>query len=159
MADPILAARVRSALDRIDSLRALGSHILIEAENGRVVLSGRTRTSVMRALAERQARSVPGVSTVENRIIPDPALVQAVATALAADPRTARLSPRVDARHGVVYLLGKAPDQQTVEAALQIASAVPGVERAESQMELPPPPAPARPAARRAPEAAAVAEE
>jgi len=74
LAAPVHAYEVREkiqkALERSAELEALG--ITVQADGGKVVLSGKVRAWYERDLAERAAWSAPGVTVVEDHITVDP---------------------------------------------------------------------------------------
>jgi osmotically-inducible protein OsmY len=76
LAAPVHAYEVREkiqkALERSAELEALG--ITVQADGGKVVLSGKVRAWYERDLAERAAWSAPGVTVVEDHITVDPGL-------------------------------------------------------------------------------------
>jgi osmotically-inducible protein OsmY/uncharacterized protein YrrD len=122
---------------RTDVERALWEHapvhthdsytIDVTVSGGHVILRGHTRTNADQVQAEQVARAVPGVLSVTNAIIADGELVNAVAQALADDPRLYGLRVFVRVAHGIVTLGGEVPDVEARNAAGAVAADVPGV--------------------------------
>ncbi len=125
--DDELATDVEQALWNDEILRRVDLPFLhTKVQDGIVILEGYVATSVHRQRAEEIVHNVRGVLGVDNRLIGDDELEIAVAQALGRDERTRRHRIRVRARHGIVYLSG-----DIVQAALDIAAAVPHVRKAE----------------------------
>ena len=65
-ADTALAAAVSARFEQDPALRA--AHLLVTARAGAVTLQGAVPTSAARSNAERMARAVEGVQTVNNQL-------------------------------------------------------------------------------------------
>jgi osmotically-inducible protein OsmY len=67
---PDLKEKIEEALVR--SAETDAQRITVEVQGSKVILSGTVRSLAERKEAERVARSAPGVSSVENRIVVRP---------------------------------------------------------------------------------------
>ncbi len=67
---PEVEARTQAALRRNPGLDATA--ITVQAEAGTVILAGTVHTLFERKLAEREARTVPGVTAVQDWLLVDP---------------------------------------------------------------------------------------
>ena len=106
-------------------------------EEGRVRVSGYAPTLTIKEGVLEIVNSVSGVAEVEDRVHADPNLEIAVAQALATDDRTKHIPPgsvRLFAQLGVVVLVGRVPDQEDREAAVEVASEVDGVRQIIDRM-------------------------
>jgi sporulation protein YlmC with PRC-barrel domain len=136
--DSAITADVRQTLWSDEIIRALDiESIDAAARDGLVILSGYATTPTSKARAERAARQVPGVLRVENRIVTDDEVVEAVAQALAHDPRTHNARIFVYADHGVVTLSGTIEDLDVRAAAEEVAAGVPLLRGAINDIETP----------------------
>jgi osmotically-inducible protein OsmY len=126
--------RVRRVLWDYEPLRASHAEIYIDVDGDHVRLRGRVRTLPQKLIAEVLVRRMTGVGSVTNDLVADPEVVRAVADALAQDERTAAYVIRVEARHGVVTLLGEVATEAVQAAALEIASSVPLVHSVRNEM-------------------------
>lgn len=131
-----LFTRVRQALWDYEPLRASHAEIEIQVSGRDVHLSGRVRTLPQKIMAELLVRRLKGVDSVASSLVSDPEVVRAVASALAEDGRTAPYVLQVQARHGLVELLGEVPDTTTLEAAIACASQVPTVAAVRSLLRV-----------------------
>lgn len=152
MAEPIIVAEstglgpeemrilegVRRILWEYEPLRASGSAVLVEFHNGALRLSGRVRTRALKEIATYLVRTVDGVASVENRLVSDPDVAQAVAGALALDAVTRPHVIRVEARLGRARLLGVVPSASVERRALEIAARVPLATGVDSELEVDP---------------------
>jgi len=126
--DSAIAAKVDRALWDDDVLRQTDYHeIDVTVSNGVVSLKGHVMTGAIKARAEQATQSVPGVSGVENHLIPDGQVVMAVAQALAHDARTSEQRVFVQARHGFVSLSGNVSSTAVRAAVEECAAGVPVV--------------------------------
>jgi osmotically-inducible protein OsmY len=112
------------------------SDVQVRVEQGVAHLSGTTRNIAGKALAEQVARTVPGVTSVVNEVMPDSTIRARVEAALAEDPRTALVPIDVIVQSGVVTLLGRVPSIDVEKAAEQIARSTPGVKIVVNQMDM-----------------------
>lgn len=106
-------------------------------EDGRVRLSGYTPSLTIKEGVLEVASSVPGVEELEDRVYADPDLEVGVAQALANDGRTQHIPPgdvRLFAQLGVVVLVGRVPNEQDRQAAMNVAGEVEGVRRVIDRM-------------------------
>jgi osmotically-inducible protein OsmY len=129
--------------------------IRVEADAGRVALSGKVATEKERAEAEELALGVDGVVAVENRLevqpglttavddprslgeqLDDVALLAKIKTALRLDKETRKLDLEVEVREGVVHLRGRVPDDERRLRAIERVKAVSGVEKLEETLEV-----------------------
>jgi osmotically-inducible protein OsmY/sporulation protein YlmC with PRC-barrel domain len=123
--DEALAGQLREAFQRQGQEDLSG--VSVKVANGVAHLGGTTRTTSGKALAEQLARTVPGVTSVTNEIVPDSVIRARVEAALAEDRRTSSIPIDVISRSGVVTLLGEVPSPKVKEAAEEIARSTPGV--------------------------------
>jgi osmotically-inducible protein OsmY len=131
-----LATAVEGALWAYDPIRQTGSIIGVMTEGEVITLSGHVRSTMMKALAGRLARTVPGVGAVKNELLADPEIECRAAVALAMDPAVGLTTDRMNVASllGNVYLSGyaAAPDLAQAEAAVaraeQVVREVAGVE-------------------------------
>jgi len=126
--------RVRRVLWDYEPLRASHAEIFIEVQGSAVRLRGRVRTSPQKLIAGALVERMPETDIVINELIADPDVVREVAFALGSDPRTAPYVLRVDSRHGTVTLRGEVPNESVVQAATDIATAVPTVSSVRTQV-------------------------
>lgn len=140
VADGELIVEVRDAFRHYDPIRMWGDCLAIDADGGRVVLSGMVRNHSAKETAEQLAKKVKGVTGVENRLVVDLDVELAVSQALAADSRTSILFPGVlvGVVFGVVYLKGDAPSADAKKAATEVTFKVPGVASVSNELQAPP---------------------
>jgi len=133
-----LTEQVRRAVLSYDPLRTGNGPITIQAHDGRVILEGWVRTTTMKRVAETLARGVNGVREVENRLVSDAELMEAVSKALADDPRLRLLTNQVTvrARLGTVYLEGEVASSDMRRLAEEVAAQVPGVREVVNQLDV-----------------------
>lgn len=129
--------------------------IRVEADSGRVALSGEVATEKERAEAEDLALGVDGVVAVENGLevqpglatavedsrslgeqLDDVALLAKIRTALRLDRQTKPLDLEVEVREGVVHLRGRVPDDELRLRVIDRVRAVSGVETIEETLEV-----------------------
>jgi len=146
-----LYTRVRRELWDYEPLRASHAEIFIDVDRDQVTLRGRVRTLPQKIIADVLVRRMSDVGSVTNALVADPEVIRAVADALAQDERTAPYVIRVDARHGIVTLLGEVPNYGVLNAAAEVAAQVPLVSSVRNKLtiggEVQPPTALARPSA------------
>lgn len=134
--DEELDMAVRDALGSYGPFRMWGDKIELETRQGVVTLSGIVRSHSAKEIAEQVVRRVPGVKSVENRLVADADVESAIAQALASDPRTGTSFPGilVGVVFGVVYLKGTVATAEVKAAAGQIALGVPGVQSVSNEL-------------------------
>ena len=119
-----------------EPLRATRPILEVTVNEGLVHLRGRVRTSAIKEIAELLVLQLPPVRAVRNELIADPEVVRAVADALAAEPDLGPACPIVDARDGVVILIGEVASDELARRAVQIASTVPLVASVTSHLRI-----------------------
>lgn len=109
----------------------------VDVQNGVVRLSGTTTASHQAQVqAMRLARSVEGVKVVVNEMwTSNSALIETVKAALAMDPLVGGIPIEVEARGDTVYLKSDQTNEGQRTRAVQIASAVEGVNRVADLMK------------------------
>lgn len=109
----------------------------VNVQNGIVRLSGKTTASrEVQAQAMRRARTVEGVKVVVNETwSSNTSLIDKVKAALVADPLVGGIPIEVDARGDTVYLKSDRTNEGHRTRAIQVASAVEGVNRVEDLMK------------------------
>lgn len=153
--DASLATDVRLALIEKLGFDALG--ITVDTAGGRVYLTGGVEKRATQELAEEVARSVQGVTNVENRLslkggsaetpvehavtsteleVQDAALELRVGKNLLGEIGRHALSLEVESTDGVVSVRGRVPDRQRKELALQAAQGTPGVKKVIDLLEV-----------------------
>lgn len=138
-ADRQLLTEIRKTLWEYEPLRATRPVLTVSVSDGLVHLQGRVRTSAIKEIAELLVLRVPPARAVRNDLIADPELVRAVADAFAADAEIGPLCPIVDARDGVVILVGQVPSAELARRAVDLAMAVPLVASVDNQLRVVPP--------------------
>lgn len=128
---------VDEALWEYDPVRgALWELRAVAQPDGVVEVSGHVRSRSIRDGVIAALRSVPSVTQIVDRLLPDPELETRVARALA---QMERLPPGTVAVHshlGVVTLVGKLPDQSLRDPVLETAGAVSGVRSIDDRMQI-----------------------
>ncbi|MGH9319780.1 MAG: BON domain-containing protein [Vicinamibacteria bacterium] len=151
------AAVVGSAKAAYALHRQLAERVIrVKADAGRVVLTGVVATRAEKNEAEDIARSLEGVTAVENFLevepqlehltgdaarslgetLDDVALLARVRAALSLDREVRRLELEVTVRRGSVALRGRVPSEELKNRALQKVGTVDGVENIEDGMEV-----------------------
>jgi osmotically-inducible protein OsmY len=110
----------------------------VHAIDGVIWLRGHVANDLNRRLIADQLVNLAGLAEVHNELIADSDLAAAVSMALARDPRTSAERIGVYPRLGTVYLRGAVHSPAARQAAQQVASAVPGVERVASELHVNP---------------------
>jgi osmotically-inducible protein OsmY len=130
--------------------------IRVEADAGRVALSGKVATEKEKAEAEDLAEGVDGVVAVANGLevqpglateaasderslgeqLDDVTLLAKIKTALRLDRETKTLDLEVEVRDGIVHLRGRVPDDARRVRVIERVRAVEGVERIEERLEV-----------------------
>ena len=103
---------IRKTLLDYEPLRATRPILDVTVHEGLVYMRGRVRTSAIKEIAELLVHQLAPVRAVRNELIADPEVVRAVADAFAADPDLGPACPIVDARDGVVILIGDVPSDE-----------------------------------------------
>jgi osmotically-inducible protein OsmY len=134
--DAVLEQAVRDAMGGYAPLQMWRHSINIQASDGRVVLTGNVRSQANKEIAEQFARSVKGVTAVENHVVVDSDLELAITQALAADARTCGAFPGilVGVVFGVAFLKGTVASPEVKQAAGEIASRIAGVRRVSNEL-------------------------
>ena len=130
---------IRKTLLDYEPLRATRPILEVTVHEGLVHMRGRVRTSAIKEIAELLVHRLPPVRAVRNELIADPEIVRAVADAFAADPELGPACPIVDARDGVVILIGEMPSEELARRAVEVATAVPLVGSVTSHLRVAPP--------------------
>ena len=116
------------------ALRTTTSDIRIEAEEGRLSLMGRVRTNLLSEMAERLAKAAANGWQLENHLLSDQALAQALALKIGMDSRTASANVRFEVFLGAAYLKGVVHSQEQRSAVLELAAQVPGVVKVQDNL-------------------------
>ncbi len=153
--DASLGTDVRLAL--IEKLGFDALSINVDTAGGRVYLTGGVETRATQELAEEVARSVKGVTKIENRLslkggsgetavehavtsteleVKDAALELRVGKNLLGEIGRHALSLEVESTDGVVSVRGRVPDRQRKELALKAAQDTAGVKKVVDLIEL-----------------------
>ena len=134
--DANLERAVRDSLDHYAPLQMWKHSIDVQASDGIVVLTGNARSQAEKQVAEKLARSVKGVTSIDNQLVVDGDLEIAVAQALAADTRTRGAFPGilVGVVFGTTFLKGRVVSKEVKQAAGEIASQVAGVQRVSNEL-------------------------
>ena len=127
---------IRKTLLDYEPLRATRPILEVTVHEGLVHLRGRVRTSAIKEIAELLVLRLPPVRAVRNELIADPEIVRAVADAFASDPEVGPCCPIVDARDGVVILIGEMPSEEVARRAVEIVTAVPQVSSVTSHLRV-----------------------
>ena len=130
---------IRKTLLDYEPLRATRPILEVTVHEGLVHMRGRVRTSAIKEIAELLVHQLQPVRAVRNDLIADPEVVRAVADAFAADPDLGPACPIVDARDGVVILIGDVPSDALARRAFEVASSVPLVASVTSHLRVVPP--------------------
>jgi osmotically-inducible protein OsmY len=135
-ADRHLMELIRKTLLDYEPLRATRPVLDITISQGLVSLAGRVRTSAIKEIAELLVHQLPGVRAVRNDLVADPEVVRAVADAFAADPELGPACPIIEARDGMVILVGDVPTEAAARRAVDVASEVPLVASVTSHLKV-----------------------
>jgi BON domain len=106
----------------------------IQVQDGIVRLSGHVATELHRREAVRRAAAVPGVRGIEDRIVTDEWLEEAVAQAMLPHRELQPSRVRISASLGKIVLEGDLDSARDVQLATAVAAAVPGVVSVESRL-------------------------
>jgi osmotically-inducible protein OsmY len=126
--DGALRDAVLTRLEGDPELQALLRSITVDLHDQRVRLRGYVSTRAQADRAAEVVRSVPGVLQVDQELVSDTDLAEAVIQALRQDPQTAAARLDVQARFGQVDIVGIAPDSTVARRIDDVASHVPGVQ-------------------------------
>lgn len=158
--DSWITTKVKAELAAHKSVSAI--HTKVETNNGIVTLSGMVRSAAEKELAERYARDVEGVQSVDNRLtvasesgtseqtleqqrgpgsraldkVDDASITARVKAALAGDRATSMLQTQVETMDGAVTLTGTADNQAEKDLAERLAKGVKGVKSVDNQIEV-----------------------
>jgi len=102
--------------------------LAVDVRDQRVRLRGYVSERAQAERAAQLAAAVPGVLAVEQQIVSDDDLAQAVSRAIGQDPTTAAARVQVRSRFGRVEIGGLAADPKTVHAIEDVAIRVAGVQ-------------------------------
>ena len=137
--DALIATQVKAKVAAIDP--ATVSLVQVDVVKHAVTLTGQVHSSLERIKVEEAARSVPNVTTVDDRLIVNPkaptaneiaddlSLQTKVKAALAAQTGVNALNVRVSSHAGVVLLEGTVASKTVHDLVLETASGVKGVRR------------------------------
>ena len=124
------------AIESYGRLRVDVEGVNITATDGVIWLRGYVSSELNRRLMGDLVSEVHGLGELHNELITDPELASAVSTALARDPRTAEEHIGVYPMLGLVRLRGVVRTAAAREAAIQIASATPGVGNVSNELRV-----------------------
>jgi osmotically-inducible protein OsmY len=129
LADLDLYEAVVEAVEGLNIVREASVPLTITVSDGVVTVAGVVLTRIMRQAVLVTAALVPDVRKVIDRLHTDADIEIAISQALAADPGTQVLQPRIVVRsyRGDVTLAGALDDPHAIQAAEAIALTVPGV--------------------------------
>jgi osmotically-inducible protein OsmY len=127
--DAELVAGIYRALQSYGPLYATKSPIQVEVNDGVAILRGVVRGVALRHAAARLVATVPGVESIRNELLDDPAIERAVAQALATHPGLQLVTDVVNIKsyHGEVTLIGRVQDEIQQMTAETVARRVSGV--------------------------------
>jgi osmotically-inducible protein OsmY len=139
-ADRRVLSVIRKTLLDYEPLRATRPLLEVTVRDGLVHMRGRVRTSAIKEIAELLVFQLAPVRAVRNDLVSDPEVVRAVADAFAEDPDLGPACPVIEARDGVVIIIGDVPDEDVARRGVEIATAVPLVASVNSFLRVAPPP-------------------
>jgi hyperosmotically inducible protein len=135
--DTVITTKVKAALVADPQTKA--RQINVDTKNGKVQLNGFVDSSAEKIAAEKAARQVQGVSSVDNNlqmraaersagaVVDDSIITTRVKTALTTDSRVKASDVTVKTNQGTVALGGFVASDAEKLAAESVASSVPGV--------------------------------
>ncbi len=128
--DRELEARVNRALWSYSPLRESRCPIIVIARGEVVELSGTVRTELMKRMALKLARAVPGVSKIRDRLVSDEALERRIGQRLRQNPNTRPAAGKVTVHSvlGAVHLRGQVKSARVKAEIGRVAGQVPGVQ-------------------------------
>jgi osmotically-inducible protein OsmY len=132
--DDELVREANDALFNYPRLRIDLRAVRVLTADGDLWLCGHISSDLNRRMAEEQVQGIDGVAAVHNELVADTDLANAVAAALAEDPRTHGQHIGVYPDLGEVYLRGAVNTPAARDAAASVADAVPGVERVHNEL-------------------------
>jgi hypothetical protein len=106
----------------------------LQAHHGVVRLYGHIANELHRRETVSRVAVAPGVVAVEDRLITDEQLVNAVALAMLSNPELQPSRVRVSANLGDVVLEGELDSERDIELAVKVAAKVPGVISVENRL-------------------------
>lgn len=150
ISDTAITAQVKTKLATDSNIKS--SDISVTTANGVVTLEGSVGDAASKSAAERTAKSVSGVTNVDNRLstasgnmtamrdagddaqeaMSDTWITTKVKTLMLADSDAKGFDVDVETRSGVVILKGSLRDQAAVDHVKQIAAGVEGVKRVDA---------------------------
>jgi BON domain len=126
--DADILAEIWETVRRYEVIRALDmGSFSISVQEGHVLLTGHVSKKYHHDFIEEIAYSIPGVNTVQNKLVVDSDLTIQVAQALAKDERTRHFVLPVGCAHGWIRLGGVVPSHEAQFAAEEIAAQGPFV--------------------------------
>ena len=144
--DTVVTTRVKSALMADPKINSYD--FKVETRKGEVLLSGFVDNQEQLDLATRTTRAVEGVKSIQNHValkgaaatvgnkVDDGIITGKVKAALLADPGIQSMDIAVVTRIDTVQLSGFVNNQQQMERAVGIASAVQGVRSVANEMQI-----------------------
>lgn len=145
--DSLITARVKAELaEKLGAGESIRTDV--ETFRGRVQLNGFVDASEKRDDAARVARSVRGVTAIDNNLqvveknrstgefVDDNVLTGRIKAALAGDPHVAAHEVNVDVRRGVVLLAGFVDTSRQKERAGDLARKIAGVASVDNQIAI-----------------------
>jgi osmotically-inducible protein OsmY len=139
-ADEELRRKVLAELRRNPVLRPFRDTIQVAVRQGIVEVTGHVNLQYQARLAEAEAREIPGVVDVQNRLITDEWLEYQIAGALLNDPLTHDAVIRVNSWLGRVTLEGKVPSEEARRRAAEVAQSIAGVVSVSNETQVDPAP-------------------
>lgn len=142
--DTLLAATVKAKLVAVDA-DAL-TNVRVTASAGTVTLTGQARDPVEKDRYGMAARSVNGVTSVDDRVTVNPdlrgvreqsgdvALTTRVSAAVAAQTGVNVLNLKISSRAGVVSVSGRVPSSSVEQTIVETARRVAGVRRVNASI-------------------------
>jgi osmotically-inducible protein OsmY len=146
MSDVLIAAQVRAKIAAVDA--ATVSLVNVDVNHGAVALTGQVHSATERVKVVEAARSVSGVTKVDDRLKVNPkaptageiatdlALQARVKTALTEQTGVNALKVHVSAHAGVVQLDGTCASKAVHELVIETARGVSGVRRVVDHLRL-----------------------
>lgn len=110
--------------------------IKVSLADGLVSLTGPVTSVLGKERAQRIAEGVKGVLGIENQVRTDKEVSSRVTMVLLTDPQTLLSKIDVGCQRGIVTLSGKVDSEETMAAAVEIASRQPGVLHVDNQLFL-----------------------
>lgn len=145
ISDTAITAKVKAKM--MDDHRLKKSDISVMTTNGVVTLEGTANSSKAKSEAERVAKSIEGVKSVDNtlkvpggnkhvrkaeRAVSDSWITAKVKSEILADSASKGFEVRVTTKHGVVLLNGTLANQDAIDHVKVIAAKVKGVKSVDT---------------------------